>query len=88
MNADACIRILREGMVLILLLSAAPLGAALAVGFVVNIFQEMTQLKEQTISQVPKLVAVLAVLAIAAPWMLAQLLRFTRLLWESIVLIH
>jgi flagellar biosynthetic protein FliQ len=78
------IRLVREALLLVLLISAAPMLASLLVGFVVSLFQATTQIQEQTLSYVPKLVAVFVTLAIAGPWMLAQALRFAAMILETI----
>jgi flagellar biosynthetic protein FliQ len=58
---------------------AAPLLlAVLAVGLVVSIFQAATQINEATLSFVPKVVAAVAVLGIAGPWMLTTLVEYIR----------
>ena len=88
MSPEAIIRIVREGLLLVMLLSAAPMFASLLVGFVVSVFQATTQIQEQTLSYVPKLVAVFLTLAIAGPWILMQTVRFTRVLFDSIVLVR
>ena len=78
------IRIVREALLLVLLISAGPMLASVLVGFVVSVFQATTQIQEQTLSYVPKLVAVFLTLAILGPWMLAQALRFATVILESI----
>jgi flagellar biosynthetic protein FliQ len=78
------IRIVREALLLTLLISAAPMLASVLVGFIVSVFQATTQIQEQTLSYVPKLIAVFLTLAIMGPWMLAQALRFARVILESI----
>ncbi len=88
MSAEAIIRIMREGLLLILLLSAAPMLASLLVGFIVSLFQATTQIQEQTLSYVPKLVAVFLTIAITGPWTLMQAVKFTRVLFDSIPLVH
>jgi flagellar biosynthetic protein FliQ len=88
LNAETSIRLFREGLLLVLLLSAAPLLVAALTALIVNVFQIATQLQDQTLSFVPKLVAVSIVLAVIAPWMLSQTLRFTHILLESIPLIR
>ena len=61
----------------ILLMVAAPLLlTVLAVGLVVSIFLAATQIHEATLSFVPKVIAAVAVLAIAGPWMLTSLVEF------------
>jgi flagellar biosynthesis protein FliQ len=73
---DIVLRAIREGLILVLLLSAPPLLASLAVGFVVGIFQAATQIQDQTVSFVPKLVVVVIIIIAVGPIMGAQLLRF------------
>ncbi|ABC80478.1 type III secretion system export apparatus subunit SctS [Anaeromyxobacter dehalogenans] len=66
----------REALLLVLVLSAPPLGAALLVGLVTGVLQAATQVQEQTLAVVPRLVAVVVALAIAAPWIGARAVRF------------
>lgn len=84
MSGEMIIRIVREALLLVLLISAAPMLASMLVGFVVSVFQATTQIQEQTLSYVPKLVAVFLTLAILGPWMLAQALRFSKVILETI----
>jgi flagellar biosynthetic protein FliQ len=84
MSGEMIIRIVREALLLTLLISAAPMLASMLVGFVVSVFQATTQIQEQTLSYVPKLIAVFLTLAIMGPWMLTQALRFARVILESI----
>ena len=58
---------------MLLLVSAPMLITVLVVGLVISIFQAATQINEATLSFVPKVVAAVAVLAIAGPWMLTML---------------
>lgn len=84
MSGEIIIRIVREALLLTLLISAAPMLASVLVGFIVSVFQATTQIQEQTLSYVPKLIAVFLTLAIMGPWMLTQALRFARVILESI----
>ena len=88
MSSETIVRILREGLLLILILSGGPMLASMLVGFMVSLFQATTQIQEQTLSYVPKLVAVFVTLAIMGPWILSQAVRFTVVLFESIPLIR
>ena len=88
MSSESNIRILREGLLLILLLSGGPMLASMLVGFFVSVFQATTQIQEQTLSYVPKLVAVFVMLAVMGPWIIAQMVRFTTILFESIPLVR
>jgi flagellar biosynthesis protein FliQ len=66
----------QQGLYLLLLVSAPVLVTILVVGLVVSVFQAATQINEQTLSFVPKIVAAVAVLAIAGPWMLTTLVEY------------
>ena len=66
----------QQGLYMLLLVSAPLLLTVLVVGLVVSIFQAATQINESTLSFVPKVVAAVAVLAIAGPWMLTMLVEY------------
>lgn len=88
MSTEAVLRILKEGLLLILTVSAIPMLAGMIVGLVVSVLQATTQIQEQTLSFVPKLLAICLALAIAGPWMLMQTMRFTSSIFESIALVR
>lgn len=67
-----------------LLLAAPPLLAGLVVGACISIFQAMTQMQEQTLALVPKILAVVAALLLCLPWMLDVLLTFTTTLFTQL----
>ena len=71
----------REGLILVLLLSGPPLLASMAVGFVLGLFQAATQVHDQALAFVPKLVVVMLVLIATGPLLGAQLVRFTHALF-------
>ena len=66
----------REAVTVVLLVSAPPLLAALAVGLVTSVLQTATQVQEQTLGVVPRLAAVFVALGVAAPWIGARVARF------------
>jgi flagellar biosynthetic protein FliQ len=66
----------QQGLYLLLMVSAPVLLTILGVGLVVSIFQAATQIHEATLSFVPKLIAAVAVLAVAGPWMLTTLVEY------------
>lgn len=74
----------RQALEMTLMLAAPLLLTALAVGLIVGIFQAATSINEMTLSFIPKLLAMAAVLALTGPWMLRQLVEYTRGLIESI----
>jgi flagellar biosynthesis protein FliQ len=73
---ELVLRAAREGLLLVLLLSAPPLLASMAVGLVLGVVQAATQIQDQALAFVPKLVVVLVVLAAMGPVLGAQLVRF------------
>ena len=72
MTPETVIDILREALWLIVLLSAVIIGPGLVVGLVVSTFQAATQINEQTLSFLPRLLVTLIVIIVAGPWMLTQ----------------
>jgi len=67
-----------------LLIAAPLLGISLIIGLVVGIFQATTQLQDQTLSFVPKIIAVLVAVVLLAPWMMKIMDSFTQNLYLSI----
>lgn len=84
MNSQMVLSIGQEALLMLLMVSAPVLAAALIVGLVVSLFQAVTQIHEATLAFVPKLVAVVAVFAIAGPWMLTTLVEYIRRILEGI----
>lgn len=77
------LQVTREALYLVVIASAPPVLASMLVGLVVSVIQATTQIQERTLTFVPKVVAVFATLAMAGPWIGAQLVRFTRTLFEG-----
>jgi len=67
----------KEAVGAVLLVGGPILGVSLLVGLLVSIFQAMTQIQEQTLTFIPKVVAVVAVLLVLGPWMLSVLTAYT-----------
>ena len=76
--------LIRDGVFLVLKLTAPILGAALIIGLIVAIFQAVTSIQEQTLTFVPKLFVILAVLLLLASWIFASLRSYTVNLFEMI----
>ena len=74
----------RETVALVLLVSAPPLLAALLVGLVTGVLQAATQVQEQALGVVPRLLAVFLALGAAAPWIGARLARFAQACLELV----
>jgi flagellar biosynthesis protein FliQ len=69
---------------LALKLGAPLLLSGLVVGLIVSVFQAVTQIQEMTLSFIPKVLAMVAVIVVLGPWMLGQLETFTTELYGSI----
>ncbi len=67
-----------EGLWLILILSLLPLLASLVVGLLVSLFQALTQIQEQTLTFVPKIIATILVIMITFSWMMEVLQEFAK----------
>jgi flagellar biosynthetic protein FliQ len=84
MNEDIAIHLAVEALVVTLKVSAPFLLAGLLVGLIVSIFQAATQIQEQTLSFIPKIVATGIVGVIAGPWVLDVLVAYAHELFVSI----
>jgi flagellar biosynthetic protein FliQ len=84
MNAQMVLTMGQEALLMLLMVSAPVLGVVLVVGLLVSLFQAITQINEQTLAFVPKLVAAMAVFAISGPWMLNMLVEYIRRTIEAI----
>jgi len=84
MNPQSVITIGQQGMEVLLVIGAPLLLAALVTGLIVSIFQAATQINESTLSFLPKLLAILATLVVAGPWMIQLLVDYMQRLFTSI----
>ena len=78
MTVDHSVEIVRQAFMLALLIAAPVLAIGLIVGFIASLLQAVTQLQEQTLSFIPKMVAMLAGAIFLLPWMGQQLLEYAR----------
>ena len=78
MTGAQTLDIARDAIWTLIIISAPMMLVGLAVGVVIALFQALTQINEATLSFVPKLVAAVAVFALAGPWMLSTLVDFIR----------
>ena len=75
--------VLREAFLLMLLVSAPVLVVGLVVGLVVSVLQAVTSIHEQTLSFVPKAMAVVSLIVVTLPWMVRTMIEFTRSVIEQ-----
>ena len=73
----------REAFMTIIITSAPPLLVSLVIGLIVSIFQTVTSIQEQTLSFVPKIVAVFLTLMLLGGWMLDKMADFMTKLWNN-----
>lgn len=78
MNAQDALTFGQRGLEVLLTVAAPMLLAALIVGLVVSVFQAATQINEATLSFIPKLIAILGVMAFGGPWMISVLVDYIR----------
>jgi flagellar biosynthetic protein FliQ len=84
MTPESVMTLGQQAIELTLILSAPLLLSALAIGLIVSIFQAATQINEQTLSFIPKLLGVFIVLVIAGPWMVSMMVDFIQRLYGNI----
>ena len=77
MNSDTIIYLGREAMFTVLLASAPILGGSLIIGILISVFQASTQIQEQTLTFVPKIIAVMVIIVLFGSWMGSVVLSFT-----------
>jgi flagellar biosynthetic protein FliQ len=84
MTPESVIAMGRTAMEVTLMVAAPLLLVALIVGLIISIFQAATQINEQTLSFIPKLVAVFVTLVLAGPWMLTIMTDYMRTIFSGI----
>lgn len=85
MDISGITDIMQTAMVVILKLAAPILIVSLGIGLIISIFQAATQIHEQTLTFVPKLVAIAVILLIMGPWMMEVLSDFLRYIFDKII---
>jgi len=77
MNEMFALEIGRNALLMTVMLAAPMMGAALLVGLLISVFQALTQINEQTLTFVPKILAVFAALVVTGPWLMQSLVGYT-----------
>ncbi len=83
MTADNVIVIARDALYVIIITAAPALLVSLIIGLVVSVFQTVTSIQEQTLTFVPKLLAIFLVLIIFGGWMLGNMTDYMKNLWAD-----
>lgn len=84
MGQDTVISLATQAMTLAVKVAGPILLAGLVIGLLVSIFQAVTSIQEQSLSFIPKIVGVAAIIVLLGPWMLDQLVSYTQNLFLSI----
>jgi flagellar biosynthetic protein FliQ len=87
MTPESVMTLGKHAMEITLMVAAPLLLVALTIGLVVSIFQAATQINEQTLSFIPKLVGIFVALVVAGPWMLSVMLDYMREVFTGIPLL-
>ncbi len=83
MSADDVVTIAYQTIFVIIETAAPPLLISLIVGLLISIFQTVTSIQEQTLTFVPKVLAIFLTIMIAGQWMLGNMTEFLTMLWED-----
>ncbi len=75
---DASVMLVRETLVVVLKIAAPILGAGMLVGLIISLIQSVTSIQDQTLTTVPKMVVMLIVAAVLAPWIAQRLIEFSQ----------
>jgi len=84
MNQDTVVNLAAQAMSLALKVAGPLLIVGLVVGLVVSVFQAVTQIQEQSLTLIPKIIGIAVVIVLLGPWMLGQLVSYTAQLYLSI----
>lgn len=84
MNQDVVISLALEAMALAMKVGLPLLMVGLIIGLVVSVFQAVTQIQEQTLAFIPKVIGLAIVMVVGGPWMLGQVVAYTQELYSSI----
>jgi len=84
MSSEFVITMAERSVYVVLLVSGPLLALALIVGLIVSVFQATTQIQEQTLAFIPKIVAVLIGRVVFGPWMLSTIVSFTTELFSNL----
>lgn len=86
MGEEVVIDIARQAITVVIMLSAPILGLSLLVGLIISVIQATTQIQEQTLTFIPKIVAIFVAMLVFGPWMMHVITEFTINLYENIYL--
>ncbi|MGB0760470.1 MAG: flagellar biosynthetic protein FliQ [Rubripirellula sp.] len=83
MDAATAVDLCRETLMSAVIIAAPVLLVGMAAGLLVGLMQALTQVQDQTVAFVPKILAMAAVLVACLPWLLTRMVDFTRVVFEN-----
>lgn len=83
LTADVFMDVVKQGIFLFLTVVSPALIVSLVVGLIISIFQAITQINEQTLTFVPKILAVFFTIALTGSWMFQKVIDYTIMLWTQ-----
>lgn len=84
MSPDMAIQVSRDALTMVMLIAAPMLGLGLLVGVMVSIFQATTQIQEQTLAFIPKIIAIFVAILVFGPWMISLMVDYTREIFTNL----
>lgn len=88
MSDEFLITLAKEAILATIKLAGPALIVAMLVGLLISIFQAVTQIQEQTLTFVPKVIAIIVVLMLLGPWMLKTMVEFTQTLFNNMTMLN
>ena len=79
---DTILELVRQALIVVLIVSAPILVSGVVIGLVISIFQSVTQIQEQTLTMVPKIITMTVVAIMLLPWIVMLLFDFAREMFE------
>lgn len=84
MSDEMIIKIMSDALIQVLLIGAPILGISMVVGLIISIFQTTTSIQEQTLTFVPKIIAIFAAIIVFASWIMNNMKNYTETLFSLI----
>ncbi|MCM2369921.1 flagellar biosynthesis protein FliQ [Aporhodopirellula aestuarii] len=83
LEPSSAVDLIRESLIVAVILATPMLLVGMAAGLAIGLIQALTQIQDQTVSFVPKILAMAAVLIVCMPWLMTRMLEFTRSVFEN-----
>lgn len=88
METGAAVDLVREALIGSLMIGTPVLLAGMVTGLIIGLLQALTQIQDQTVSFVPKILAMALVMMVCLPWLIDRMVEITRIAFENAALVH